>query len=132
MKRKMQRALLSLARPQAFLGSTLELAKYGVELWASSGTAKFLRSNGLEVRDLVDLTGFSELLGGRVKTLHPNVFAGILANPENPGHISDLERIGGVSFDLIVVDSILSTKGQKWPGRNRLKRVDRHWRSCAY
>jgi phosphoribosylaminoimidazolecarboxamide formyltransferase/IMP cyclohydrolase len=104
MKRKIQRALLSLARPQAFLGPTLELAKYGVELWASSGTAKFLRSNGLEVRDLVDLTGFSELLGGRVKTLHPNVFAGILANPENPGHTSDLERIGGVSFDLIVVD----------------------------
>jgi len=104
MKRKIQRALLSLARPQAFLGPTLELAKYGVELWASSGTAKFLRSNGLEVRDLVDLTGFSELLGGRVKTLHPNVFAGILANPENPGHTRDLERIGGVSFDLIVVD----------------------------
>jgi phosphoribosylaminoimidazolecarboxamide formyltransferase/IMP cyclohydrolase len=104
MKRKMHRALLSLARPQAFLGPTLELAEHGVELWASSGTASFLRSNGLEVRDLVDLTGFSELLGGRVKTLHPNVFAGILANPENPGHVSDLERIGGVSFDLIVVD----------------------------
>jgi len=133
MKRKMQRALLSLARPQAFLGSTLELAKYGVELWASSGTAKFLRSNGLEVRDLVDLTGFSELLGGRVKTLHPNVFAGILANPENPGHTRDLERIGGVSFDLIVVDLYpFDGRGKKWPGRSRLKRVDRRRRGCAH
>lgn len=113
MKRKIRRALFSLSRPQGFLGPTHELSKYGVELWASSGTAKFFRSNGIEVRDLVDLTGFSELLGGRVKTLHPNVFAGILANPENPEHVSDLRRVGGVAFDLIVVDLYPFDEGVK-------------------
>ncbi|MBT9253871.1 MAG: bifunctional phosphoribosylaminoimidazolecarboxamide formyltransferase/IMP cyclohydrolase [Brockia lithotrophica] len=98
-----RRALMSLYTKPPYLPFARELAARGVELYASGGTAAYLREAGLPVVSLDTLTGFSELLGGRVKTLHPRVFAGILARP-TPGDLSSVEAAGGVPFDLVVVD----------------------------
>lgn len=76
------RALVSVWHKAQVLPLVQALHSYGAELWASAGTARFLSEAGLPVQSLEALTGFAELLGGRVKTLHPRVFAGLLARPE--------------------------------------------------
>ena len=63
------------------------LARHGVELVSTGGTAKALRDAGLEVRDVSDLTGFPEMMDGRVKTLHPKVHGGLLAVRDDPEHM---------------------------------------------
>ncbi|RKQ84743.1 bifunctional phosphoribosylaminoimidazolecarboxamide formyltransferase/IMP cyclohydrolase [Brockia lithotrophica] len=98
-----RRALMSLYTKPPYLPFARELVRRGVELYASGGTAAYLREAGLPVISLDTLTGFSELLGGRVKTLHPRVFAGILARPTSED-LSSVEAAGGVPFDLVVVD----------------------------
>jgi len=98
-----RRALMSLYTKPPYLPFARELVSRGVELYASGGTAAYLREAGLPVISLDTLTGFSELLGGRVKTLHPRVFAGVLARSE-PEDLSSVEAAGGVPFDLVVVD----------------------------
>ncbi|GIV25159.1 MAG: bifunctional phosphoribosylaminoimidazolecarboxamide formyltransferase/inosine monophosphate cyclohydrolase [Bacteroidia bacterium] len=78
------RALLSVWHKDQVLPLAQALYNQGAELWASAGTARFLSEAGLPVHSLEALTGFTELLGGRVKTLHPQVFAGLLARPGEP------------------------------------------------
>ena len=80
------------------------LAELGVELVASDGTAAFLESLGLEVTRVDELTEVPELLGGRVKTLHPNIHAGILARQDHPDDLEALERRGIKPFDLVCVN----------------------------
>lgn len=104
MDKEVRKALVSFARPEIFLESTRELSRFGVEIWASSGTARYLSAQGIDVNDVSELTGFSNLLGGRVKTLHPKVFAGILADPQNLSHQKDLQEQGGIFFDVVAVD----------------------------
>lgn len=73
----------------------VELAKalqaVNLDLVSTGGTAKFLRENGLQVKGVSDITHFNEMLGGRVKTLHPAVHAGILARDDNPSDKLDME-----------------------------------------
>lgn len=79
-----------------------KLVEYGYFLIATSSTAKYLRQNGFEVKETSEITGFSELIGGRVKTLHPKIFAGILARRDNPKDVEDLEK-ENIPFINIVV-----------------------------
>ena len=81
-----------------------ELSDRGVEIISSGGTAKFLREKGIEVKDVSDITGFPEMLDGRVKTLHPKIHAGILAIRENPQHKIDLESESVKPIDLVIVN----------------------------
>lgn len=101
---KIKRALISVSNKKG-LG---ELAKYlaglGVELISTGGTANALRASGLEVTDLSRHTGFPELLGGRVKTLHPIIHGGLLYLRNDPGHIAQAHDHGMLPIDLVVVN----------------------------
>src|SRR4051795_6759658 len=91
MLRPIRRALLSVSDKTGLVEFARELhTKYGVELIATGGTRKALADAGLPVTDVGALTGFPEILGGRVKTLHPAVFAGLLAKRDDPSHMQTL------------------------------------------
>jgi len=98
------RALLSVSDKTGIVEFAQQLSEQGVELLASGGTARALREAGLEVTDLAAITGFDKLLGGRVKTLHPNVHAAILAQGDDPEQIAELEQNGIPPIDLVVVN----------------------------
>src|SRR5436853_465218 len=76
---KIQRALISVSDKTGLVDFARRLARHQIELLSTGGTAQLLRDAGLEVRDVSDLTGFPEILNGRVKTLHPKVHGGLLA-----------------------------------------------------
>src|SRR6185295_3337546 len=80
------------------------LARHGVELVSTGGTAGALREAGLAVRDVADLTGFPEMMDGRVKTLHPKVHGGLLAVRDDPAHAAAMEAHGIGAIDLVVVN----------------------------
>src|SRR3979490_3117530 len=86
--RPIRRALLSVTDKTGLVDFARVLASFGVDLVSTGGTARALREAGLPVRDITDLTGFPEMLDGRVKTLHPKVHGGILHRRENPAHRS--------------------------------------------
>jgi phosphoribosylaminoimidazolecarboxamide formyltransferase/IMP cyclohydrolase len=95
-----QRALLSVHDKTGLVEFAQALAAHGVELIASGGTARAITGAGLPCTTVESLTGFPELLGGRVKTLHPSVHAGILAR-RTPEHLADLQRQGLKPIDLV-------------------------------
>ncbi|MGN1037851.1 MAG: IMP cyclohydrolase, partial [Mailhella sp.] len=80
------------------------LHKKGVELVSTGGTMKFLKEQGLPVTAVSDVTGFPEILNGRVKTLNPRIHGGILANKDVPEHMKTLEEFDIKPFDLVVVN----------------------------
>ncbi len=80
---KIQRAILSVTDKTGLVDFARKLAGMGVELISTGGTAKLLRDSGISVKDISELTGFPEMLDGRVKTLHPKVHGGILHRREN-------------------------------------------------
>lgn len=98
------RALLSVYDKEGVVEFARGLAELDVELVASGGTAKVLEEAGLHVTRVGELTGFEELLGHRVVTLHPAVFAGILADLDVESHRRDLAEAGIEPFDLVVVN----------------------------
>ena len=85
--KKINRALISVSDKTGLADFAKELVSFGVDIISTGGTANLLRNSGVNIRDVSDLTGFPEMLGGRVKTLHPNIHGGILAmrivHPEN-------------------------------------------------
>lgn len=97
------RAILSVWDKTGLLDLARALAAAGVELLATGGTARTLREEALPVTDVAEVTGFPEVLGGRVKTLHPAVFAGILA-ADDDAHRRDLDAHGLAPIDLVVVN----------------------------
>jgi phosphoribosylaminoimidazolecarboxamide formyltransferase/IMP cyclohydrolase len=99
-----RRALLSVSDKTGLAELGKALAAKGVELVSTGGTAKALRDAGLQVRDISDLTGFPEMMDGRVKTLHPNVHGGLLAVRDNPEHAAAMEAHGIGAIDLVVVN----------------------------
>lgn len=101
---KIKRALLSVSDKAGIVELGQALAAQGVELVSTGGTAKALRDAGLEVRDISDLTGFPEMMDGRVKTLHPIVHGGLLAVRDNPEHVASMEAHGIGAIDLVVVN----------------------------
>ncbi len=99
-----RRALLSVSDKTGLIDLGRALAGRGVELLSTGGSAKALRDAGLEVRDVADVTGFPEMMDGRVKTLHPAVHGGLLALRDNDAHVRAMEEHGIGAIDLLVVN----------------------------
>jgi phosphoribosylaminoimidazolecarboxamide formyltransferase/IMP cyclohydrolase len=100
--RSIRRALLSVSDKTGLLDLARVLVEFGVELISTGGTRKALADAGLAVRDISDVTGFPEILDGRVKTLHPRVHAGVLAIRDNPQHQATLQAQNIAPIDLVV------------------------------
>ncbi|MBU6146853.1 MAG: bifunctional phosphoribosylaminoimidazolecarboxamide formyltransferase/IMP cyclohydrolase [Actinomycetales bacterium] len=102
-RRPVRRVLLSVSDTTGLVELATALRAHGAELIASGGTARTLTEAGLPVTEVADLTGVPALLGGRVKTLHPVIHAGLLADPDLPEHRADLAALGAQPFDCAVV-----------------------------
>ena len=102
--REIKRALLSVSDKTGLAEFAKTLADYGVELISTGGTAKFLRENGLEVIDVATVTGFPEMMDGRVKTLHPKIHGAFLALRDNPEHIASMKEHEIEPIDLVVIN----------------------------
>ena len=100
----LRRALLSVSDKSGLLPLAHALAQRGVELLSTGGTAAAMRAEGLDVTDVAEVTGFPEMMDGRVKTLHPNVHGGLLALRDNPDHQAAMEEHGIGAIDLLVVN----------------------------
>ncbi len=99
-----KRAILSVTDKAGLAEFGIFLAENGVELVSTGGTYAFLESEGLSVTPVSDVTGFPEILGGRVKTLHPHMHGGILADKDKPEHLQTLQEHNIKPFDLVCVN----------------------------
>src|SRR4051794_32839289 len=99
-----RRALISLSDKSGLAELAAGLARHNVEIVSTGGTAAKLRELGAEVRDISDLTGFPEMMDGRVKTLHPKVHGALLGVRDNPEHAAAMEQHGIAPIDLVVVN----------------------------
>jgi phosphoribosylaminoimidazolecarboxamide formyltransferase/IMP cyclohydrolase len=99
-----RRALISLSDKSGLRELATALARHGVEIVSTGGTAAKLREVGAVVRDISDLTGFHEMMDGRVKTLHPKVHGGLLGVRDNPEHAAAMAEHGIEPIDLVVVN----------------------------
>ena len=102
--RRVRRALLSVTDKTGLVEFARALAGHGIELVSTGGTARALREAGLSVRDISDLTGFPEMLDGRVKTLHPKVHGGILHIRGNKEHVAAVREHGIEPIDMVAVN----------------------------
>ncbi|HKQ99503.1 MAG TPA: bifunctional phosphoribosylaminoimidazolecarboxamide formyltransferase/IMP cyclohydrolase [Pyrinomonadaceae bacterium] len=102
--RKIRRALLSVSDKTGLIEFARELRRFDVELISTGGTAKALREAGLEVREIADVTGFPEMMDGRVKTLHPRIHGGLLALRDNAEHLAAMQEHGIEPIDMVVVN----------------------------
>jgi phosphoribosylaminoimidazolecarboxamide formyltransferase/IMP cyclohydrolase len=113
---KVQRAILSVTDKTGLVDFAGKLGALGIELISTGGTAKLLRDSGIAVKDISELTGFPEMLDGRVKTLHPKVHGGILHRRENPSHCSAVAEHGISPIDMVVVNLYAFEKTAAKPG----------------
>lgn len=97
-------ALISVSDKLGLVDFALSLQAQGVEIYSTGGTRKHLEDAGIEVHDVADYTGFPEMLGGRVKTLHPKIFGGILARRDKSDHMSAIDSHDIHPMDLVVVN----------------------------
>ncbi len=102
--RRIARALLSVSDKAGLIDFARALAARDIELVSTGGTAKALAEAGLKVRDVAELTGFPEMMDGRLKTLHPKVHGGLLAIRDEPGHAAAMSAHGIAPIDLLVVN----------------------------
>jgi phosphoribosylaminoimidazolecarboxamide formyltransferase/IMP cyclohydrolase len=114
--RPVHRALLSVTDKTGLVTFAQALAGHGVELVSTGGTAKALREAGLTVKDISELTGFPEMLDGRVKTLHPKVHGGILHMRGNAEHVTAVQSHGIEPIDMVVVNLYAFEKTAQKPG----------------
>ena len=115
--KSVRRALLSVTDKTGLVEFARSLNEQGVELVSTGGTAKALRDAGLPVRDVSELTGFPEMLGGRVKTLHPMVHGGILHRREDPEHVAAVAEHEIPAIDMVVVNLYAFEKTAQQAGR---------------
>lgn len=101
---RVRRALISVSDKEGVVELAKELAARNIELLSTGGTAKLLRDSGLQVIDVADVTGFPEMMDGRVKTLHPKVHGGLLALRDNPEHVAAMDANEIEGIDLLVVN----------------------------
>lgn len=101
---KISRALISVYNKTGVVEFAKKLASFDIEIISTGGTYNLLIENGIKVRSIIEFTRFPEILNGRVKTLHPNIFGGILADKENNQHQSELSNLNISSIDLVVVN----------------------------
>jgi phosphoribosylaminoimidazolecarboxamide formyltransferase/IMP cyclohydrolase len=113
---KIQRAILSVTDKTGLVDFARQLAALKVELVSTGGTAKLLRESGITVKDISELTGFPEMMDGRVKTLHPKVHGGILHIRGNAGHVASAREHGIQPIDMVVVNLYAFEKTASKPG----------------
>ncbi|MEE9550869.1 MAG: bifunctional phosphoribosylaminoimidazolecarboxamide formyltransferase/IMP cyclohydrolase, partial [Candidatus Binatia bacterium] len=101
---KIQRALLSVSDKKGIVEFARDLSGLGIEIISTGGTAELLRQNKIQVKEVSDITGFPEIMNGRVKTLHPKIHGGILALRDKPEHRSQMSEHGIVPIDLVAVN----------------------------
>ncbi|MBC8316417.1 MAG: IMP cyclohydrolase [Desulfobulbaceae bacterium] len=102
--KKAERAVISLTDKSGIEGFAKELEALGIEILSTGGTAKKMRESGIAVKDVSEFTGFPEMLDGRVKTLHPKVHGGILAQKTNPDHVAQMKQHGLEAIDIVAVN----------------------------
>ena len=102
--RPVRRALVSVYDKTGLIGLAAALHAAGVEIVSTGSTAATIAATGVPVTRVEDLTGFPECLDGRVKTLHPRVHAGVLADTRLPEHLAQLDKLGIAPFELVVVN----------------------------
>ena len=113
---KIGRAILSVTDKSGLVDFARKLVSLGVELVSTGGTAKLLRDSGISVKDISELTGFPEMLDGRVKTLHPKVHGGILHRRDDAGHRAAVAEHGIPAIDMVVVNLYAFEKTAAKPG----------------
>jgi len=131
---KIERALISVTDKTGLTDLAQGLADFGVEIVSTGGTAGVIREAGVEVIDVAQVTGFPEMLDGRVKTLHPKIHAGILARRDLQSHMDQLAEAGIEPIDLVVVNlyqfeeavSDPKCKLTRGPGEHRHRRAVSH------
>lgn len=101
---RIRRALISVSDKEGLVDRAKALVAHGVELVSTGGTSKALKAAGLAVKDVADLTGYPEMMDGRVKTLHPAVHGGLLYLRDNDSHIADAKRHGIEAIDLVYIN----------------------------
>ena len=101
---QIKRALFSVWNKDGIVELGQFLAAQNIEILSTGGTKEVLEKAGLDITSISFLTGIGAVMDGRVKTLHPKVFGGILADRENPQHLHDLEDLHGMEIDLVVVN----------------------------
>ncbi|MGA6980027.1 MAG: bifunctional phosphoribosylaminoimidazolecarboxamide formyltransferase/IMP cyclohydrolase [Candidatus Sulfotelmatobacter sp.] len=113
---RIQRAILSVTDKTGLVDFARALSALNIDLVSTGGTAKLLRDSGIPVKDISELTGFPEMLDGRVKTLHPKVHGGILHRRESPAHIAAVAEHGIQPIDMVVVNLYAFEKTAAKPG----------------
>ena len=113
---KIQRAILSVTDKAGLVDFARKLSALGIELISTGGTAKLLRDSGIAVKDISELTGFPEMLDGRVKTLHPKVHGGILHRRNDTKHVAAVQQHGIQPIDMVVVNLYAFEKTAAKPG----------------
>ncbi|HEX3822761.1 MAG TPA: bifunctional phosphoribosylaminoimidazolecarboxamide formyltransferase/IMP cyclohydrolase [Candidatus Sulfotelmatobacter sp.] len=116
MSSAVRRAILSVTDKTGLMEFARKLSVLGIELISTGGTGKLLRDSGIAVKDISDLTGFPEMLDGRVKTLHPKVHGGILHRREDPKHVAAVKEHGILPIDMVVVNLYAFEKTAAKPG----------------
>src|SRR5947208_9479515 len=101
---KISRALISVSEKTGIVEFARELRRFGVEIISTGGTAKTLRDAGLEVRDVSDVTGFPEMMDGRIKTLHPKIHGALLSVRDNPEHQAAMREHDIEAIDMVVIN----------------------------
>src|SRR3954465_12813460 len=101
---KIARVLLSVTDKSGIVDFARALSAMGAELISTGGTARLIRDAGIAVRDVSEVTGFPEMLDGRVKTMHPKIAGGLLAMRSNPEHMRAIEAHDIAAIDMVVVN----------------------------
>ncbi|HKO60945.1 MAG TPA: bifunctional phosphoribosylaminoimidazolecarboxamide formyltransferase/IMP cyclohydrolase, partial [Pyrinomonadaceae bacterium] len=114
--KRIKRALISVSDKTGIVDFARELRAFGVEIISTGGTAKALRDAGVNVRDVSEVTGFPEMMDGRVKTLHPKIHGGLLALRDNPDHVAAMNQHDIEPIDMIVINL--------YPFQETIKRED--------
>jgi len=122
--RRIRRALISVSDKTGIVDFARELAHFEVEIISTGGTARTLRDAGIPVRDISDVTGFPEMMDGRVKTLHPRVHGGLLAIRDNPEHVAAMQQHDIEPIDLVVVNLYPFAETIRRPGVTRAEAIE--------
>ena len=122
--RPIRRALISVSDKTGIVDFAQALSGLDVEIISTGGTAQTLRDAGLNVRDISDVTGFPEMMDGRVKTLHPRVHGGLLAIRDNPVHVAAMQQHGIEPIDMVVVNLYPFAETIKREGVTRAEAIE--------
>src|ERR1051325_4687364 len=101
---KIRRALVSVSDKTGIVDFVRELKAFGVEIISPGGTAKTLREAGIEVRDVSEVTGFPEMMDGRIKTLHPKIHGALLGRRDKPEHLAAMKEHEIEPIDMVVIN----------------------------